>query len=146
MACLTHLNRRLIFALLTVFILSKASSLRCNICQSTQSWEHCQENTTEAECTFTDARCVKYNYEKTVANSDKKETMFARGCLPQSQCSSSLLPACKDLQKSGDEIKATCDVSCCGEDLCNSQVNLSSSILFLMAMFLVHVIFAKVLP
>lgn len=78
------------------------------------------------------------------ANSDDRETMFARGCLSQSQCSGSLLPACKDLQKSGDKMKATCKVSCCGEDLCNSQVKIDSSVLFLLVMFLIHAIFVKV--
>lgn len=126
-------------------ILLSVSSLRCINCQSTKSWEHCQGNTTETECPFTDARCVKYDYEKTEASSGKKETMFARSCLPHSQCSSSLLPACKKLQKSGDKMKVTCHVSCCGEDFCNSQVKLNSSVLFLLVMFLVHVSFVKVL-
>ena len=77
-------------------------------------------------------------------NSDNRETMFVRGCLPQSQCSGSLLPACEDLQKSGEKLKVTCDVSCCGQDLCNSQVMLNSAALCLLAMFLIHAIFVKV--
>ena len=121
-----------------------AGSLRCNRCQSRQSWEHCNRNTTETKCNFTDARCVKYSYEKKDARSDNSETMFARDCLPQSQCSSSLLTACKDLQKSGDKIKATCDVWCCGEDLCNSQVMFNSSVPFLVVMFLIRAIVVKV--
>ncbi|KAJ7393904.1 hypothetical protein OS493_003573 [Desmophyllum pertusum] len=146
MASFTSLNRnnvkfRIFFAILTVTVkLPKARSLRCNICESTQSWETCNANMTTIECpTVTDATCVKYSYEMTDTNSDKQQRMFARGCLPQYQCSSSLLPACADLEKSGSKIKATCHVSCCGEDLCNSQAKYNSSVLFLMAMFFVHV-------
>ena len=125
-------------------LLPPASSLRCYSCQSRKSWEHCNGNTTETNCNFTDATCVMYSYEKKDANSDNRETMFARGCLPQSQCSSSLLPACKDLQKSGEKIKATCDVSCCGEDLCNSEIMLNSTVQCLLVMFLLHAIFLQV--
>jgi len=126
------------------FLPLSASSLHCNGCQSRKSWEHCNGNTTKTTCNFTDARCVKYSYEKKEANSHNTEKMFARSCLPQSQCSRSLLPACKDLQKSGDEIKVTCNVSCCGEDLCNSQVMLNSSVLFLLVIFLIHAVFKTV--
>ena len=125
-------------------LLLSASSLRCYRCQSRKSWEHCDGNTTEIDCNFTDATCVKYSYEKKDLNSDNRETMFARGCLPQSQCSGSLLPACKDLQKSGDKIKATCNVSCCGEDICNSQVMLNPAVLCLLVMYLIHAFFVKV--
>jgi len=130
-------------ALIGVSFFAEASSLHCNRCQSHKSWEHCNGNTTKTTCNFNDARCVKYSYEKKDANSHNTEKMFARGCLPQSQCSSSLLPACKDLQKSGDEIKVTCNVSCCGEDLCNSQVMLNSSVLFLLVIFLIYAVFVK---
>lgn len=122
-----------------------ASGLRCYRCQSRKSWEHCNGNTTETKCNFTDAAtCVKYSYEKKGANSDNTETMFARDCLPQSQCSESRLPACADLQKSGEKMKVTCNVSCCGKDLCNSEVMLNSAALCLLMMFLIHVIFVKV--
>ena len=128
--------------LISNFLSLPASSLRCYRCQSRKSWEHCDGNTTETKCNLTNARCVKYSYKNKDANVGNRKA-FARGCLPQSQCSGSQIPACKDLQKSGDKMKA-CTVTCCGEDLCNSQVMLNSAVLLFLMMLLIHTFFVKV--
>ena len=125
------------------FLSLPASSLRCYRCQSRKSWEHCEGNTTEVNCNFTSARCAEYTYRNKDANVDNRKT-FGRGCLPQSQCSDSQFPACKDQQKSGDKKKAKCRVTCCGEDLCNSQIMLNSAVLSSLVMLLIHAIFVKV--
>ena len=128
------------------FIISSAFSLRCNACQSRESWDNCATNLTEKECTVKEARCVKYHYHMTNDKSTtQQKQLFARACVSQDQCSSSQLPACKDLEKSGTKMKITCHVSCCGEDLCNSQVTTSASVLIMMAMCLVCAFFNSLL-
>jgi len=127
-------------AILTFYLFSKAKSLSCNKCESNKSWEHCDANSANEECTINDARCVQYNYEFTKTSPSQQETKFGRRCLPQSECSSSLFPACKSLAEDAqedDNVKLTCHVSCCGEDLCNSNVKLNSSFLVLAIMLLI---------
>lgn len=133
------------YPLLTIRFFFTANGLRCNNCTSNNSWGDCDSNITKTDCTgMDDASCVKFSYEVTRSSSNQQQN-FGRGCLPQSQCSSSLFPACKRLAqdaKIDDKLKMTCHVSCCGEDLCNSQVKLNSSrVLFLVIPLFAYVSF-----
>lgn len=127
----------ILFPLLLMFFLPKAFSLRCNVCESGESWENCDRNMTIKECTAQEGRCVKYDYHVTYDNTTMPQSKrFQRDCLPPAQCSSSTLQACRDLEKPGIPMKVTCHVSCCAEDSCNSQVKTSASVLVMIIILL----------
>ncbi|XP_022796116.1 uncharacterized protein LOC111334595 [Stylophora pistillata] len=147
MANFTRSNRGrgkifILFPLLLTSFLPKAFSLRCKACESRESWENCDKNMTTKECAVQEERCVKYDYHVTYDNTTMPQSKrFQRDCLPQAQCSSSELQACRDLEKLGMEMKVTCHVSCCAEDSCNSQVKTSASVQVMIVILLAGGIF-----
>ena len=97
------------------------SALRCNICDSEKSWNHCQENRIIVDCSSagTDPDfdvCFKVHIAAKMADNSEKH-FYRRGCGYQELCSG-------EQCKNGD----WCVVNCCNTDNCNASLVVKASI------------------
>ncbi|KAJ7365245.1 hypothetical protein OS493_005342 [Desmophyllum pertusum] len=91
-------------------VLTDSSSLECNSCSSTTSWEDC--NASKSKCPPTDDQCIKVHLKAGGVES------YVKGCAPKFACEKAKNPICK---KAGSGADFTCDISCCDDtDNCNA--------------------------
>lgn len=99
-----------------------ASGLRCNSCSSFISFEDCfnQRQTAGVYCDE-DYKCGKSHYEY------KGKDVYSLSCVSITHCNNSSNMCHANLQMSD------CDVTCCGEDLCNTTSIPVASVFFVSA-------------
>ena len=112
------------------------SSLECNFCYSTTSWEDC--NATKIECPPSDDQCIKLHMKA------GEQGLYLKSCSSRLACKSAENPICKQGAGSG----ITCDISCCNDkDNCNagSAFRISGSLLLacVLASFVVSTAWRK---
>ena len=92
------------------YIFPLVSSLECNSCASSTTWDDCK--TSEITCPPTDdQQCIKVYFKY------GEHEMFSKGCAPKALCESSKNPICQEA--TGSDF--TCDISCCNDkDNCNA--------------------------
>ena len=97
------------------YILFLALAIKCNICLSSESMEDCKEREKSADCSsaslaFVADRCVKMSVDYGGFKS------FIKSCFSEQLCEEGNEAFKKCQQVSG----ATCEMSCCDSDNCNS--------------------------
>lgn len=99
-----------------------ASGLRCNSCSSFISFEDCfnQRQTAGVYCDE-DYKCGKSHYEY------KGKDVYSLSCVSITHCNNSSNMCHANMQMSD------CDVTCCGEDLCNTTSIPVASVFFVSA-------------
>lgn len=96
------------------------SALRCNMCESEKSWNHCQENGIIVDCSRRESGfdvCFKVHIARKMSD-DSEKHLYKRGCGFQELCSG------EQCIKYGDR----CLVNCCNTDNCNASLAAKASI------------------
>ncbi|KAJ7375234.1 hypothetical protein OS493_001978 [Desmophyllum pertusum] len=108
-----------------LFVFSPVSSLRCNVCINSDSWDDCAKSQAPLTCEPDDSHCYR-RMEKVVTEffgQTFKSTTFAKGCATSDKCSTEAIDQCKSSSASGSQqigIKdVKCDMACCQGNLCN---------------------------
>ncbi|CAH3166080.1 unnamed protein product [Porites lobata] len=93
----------------TVRIILKVMSLKCNECNSAESWNKCTNK--EVTCPSGLDQCFKIyaKYGET--------KVYARSCSTKDFCNKEKNPTC---QATKGISGAECEITCCDKDLCNA--------------------------
>ena len=97
------------------YILFVALAIKCNICVSSESMEDCKEKEKSADCSsaslgFVADRCLKMSVDYSGFKS------FVKSCFSKQLCEqgNEVFKKCKQISD------ATCEMSCCDSNGCNS--------------------------
>ena len=97
------------------YILFVALAIKCNICLSSESMEDCKEKEKSADCSsaslgFVADRCLKMSVDYSGFKS------FVKSCFSKQLCEqgNEVFKKCKQISD------ATCEMSCCDSNDCNS--------------------------
>lgn len=101
---------QIFFAVMFVTVLySEVLGLKCNVCSSTTSWDHCNYISKEVTCPSDRSdRCI------TAYVTFYGLQSFDKYCGPKDYCDKAQNPTCKLCKRSD------CTVDCCEGDLCNA--------------------------
>jgi hypothetical protein len=106
-----------IFFQLIPIIFFTVSSLRCNFCQSNNSFKDCESNSELVSCDY-ETRCGKVSYEL-----PGNTMVYRKSCIDLAYCKDHDR-YCRKASNSAEE----CKVLCCKEDSCNAGSRLVSGI------------------
>lgn len=105
------------------FLHSSVSSIMCYHCYSTKSWEDCNHNALELNCTRAylsqdfNACLVQYIEIPPKTVNDTRTTKYVRRCASKKRCMNSLEEECRGM----------CKVRCCDTHRCNGPNNRAES-------------------
>lgn len=115
-----------------VFFFLIASGLKCKSCTSSVSFEDCikQRSTVDVYCDE-DYKCGKSRYKY------KGKDVYSLSCISIMHCSNH-----SDMCRAN---LSDCDVTCCGEDLCNTSTTPVVSVVFVLACVVWTLVMVKAL-
>ncbi|PFX26345.1 hypothetical protein AWC38_SpisGene8989 [Stylophora pistillata] len=98
-----------VFLLLFFIANHQVSSLECNACSSSTSWDDCKSS--QVKCRSQENQCIQVYFKY------GGREIFSKDCAPESSCESSKNPICAEV--AGSDF--TCDITCCNDkDNCNA--------------------------
>lgn len=102
---------------------SDCSCLRCFKCDSTLSWEDCNQHTTEVECDVEQDKLC-FMAHRILKQAEQQRHLFVKACYWSEMC---LAEECRKTELKNVS-GSWCETKCCdGEDFCNRGVSSSSS-------------------